>query len=343
MLAGHEDARRGDSTAPTPMGGGRKAKLTKEQLNEIYRPLDDETKSILRGLVNRFGYLPRVTAGEDVPLPSRSPTTNYVLSVDFEEALSDLASLMAGDEGPIMVQLGEMQVVTKHLAPMLGVVTRERWEGALFNLLNVLGLLTNPRAEANRASPTLLLGYCCQYKAAFEDENLLRALLTLAVGCVAPRPETASNDNEFLRKLLELIRNLLATPDQGLAGGRYERLVQAMVDCRLAEFLLLAAASVNDSRDGRVFGPQAHLLTEIMAHLLTASDPQLLAHAYEDFPEGNTLRTGPSDIERILQGEVARMGGSVRKPIRHSRFTGAFVVKLTVREGWDTGSMFLSF
>lgn len=342
MLAGREDARRGDSTAPTLTGGGRKSKLTREQISELYRPVDDETKSILRGVVNRFGYLPRATAeGEDAP--PRSPTTGYVLSVDFEEALSDLASLLAADEGPIMAQLGEMQVVTRHLAPMLIVVTRERWEPALFHLLDVLCLLTNPRTEANRASPTLLLGYCCQYKATFEDENLLRALLTLAVGCVTPRPETASNDYEFLRKILQLIRNVLATPDQGLAAGRYERLVKAMVDCRLVEFLLLATASVNDACDGRVFGPQAYLLAEIMTHLLTARDPQLLARAYEDGSgEGSISGTGPSDIERVLQGEATQMG-HFRKPIRHSRFTGAFVVKLTVGECLDTGYLPLPF
>jgi hypothetical protein len=296
---------------------------TKTDVRELYRPIDVESASLLHGICGRLGHLPK-------------DGSTYVLSVDFSDALDDLVRMISADEGPILVKLGEMQTVGRHLAPMLRVVERRRFGEALFTLLNLLVLLTSAETTANRATPETLLDCRRQYKKVFESKDVLTALLGVALTCVRPQKNTAQDDAELLRKVLTLVRNLLAIPDANcsytsshvaLASsfGRQERLIAALKDGRLLEFIIVAASSCRDARDGRVFGPHVPLVVEIFQCLLCASDPDAIAAIHGLDADGPQL----CETEQSLQKET-----KLRKPIRHGRFSGSVVVRLSVFRDW---------
>lgn len=299
---------------------------------------------MLHSIVSRFGHPVAGSAsegrasGSTLPPHLHSPPSSqsYVLSIDFVEALEDLTKLLAADEGPIMLKLCEMQAVQRHLVPMLTVVTRARFPEALIFLLNILILLTQGDIEANRAPPEALLDCRRQYKRCFEQAAAMEALLALAVSCVRPLPETAAEDGELLGRVLALLSNLLAIPDAAAnyvganvalasAFGKHERLIMAMKKSRMLEFLMVAGASCNDVRDRRVFGPHVERLVEMFAHLLRVADPDEIA-AMHDFDPAGPQR---SVVEQAMQGE-----GRIRRPIRHSRFSGALVVRLSTGEDY---------
>lgn len=319
---------RSDSTDSTvarlPRPRGRKQKTTSH-----YQPIDSDTKTILYGICSRLGVL------MDDPNGRTLHQKTYVLAVGFGEALEDLVTLLESDEGPILVQLGEMQVVTRHLVPMLCVMERGKWEGPLFALLGILILLTNTELETNKASSELLLDYQRQSKKIFETRGPWEALLNLMISCATPRSETAQSDYEFLKKGLTLTRNVLQIIDAPVAYaatnvalastfGKHERVIKAMCECRLIEFFILMAGNCNDSRDGRVFGPHSALLIEIFQYMFCAIDPVsvvefLIEKDDADYPK-------KSETEMVLQKEPR-----IKKPIRHSRFSGAFTVRLSVQ------------
>jgi hypothetical protein len=290
----------------------------KAAIRELYKPADAETTSLLHGICGKLGHLPEGEA--------------YVLGVDFNDALNDLVKLLAADEGPLLLKLGEMQVIDRHLVPMLCVIGRIRFEEELMTLLNIIILLTSADISAPRASPGLLLDLRRQYKKSFEGEKVMSTLLDLAVSCVTPKSETAMADRELLRKIFTLLRNSLATPDASshyasnnvaLASsfGRQERLISGMRSTRLLEFLIVAASSCNDRRDGRIFGPHATLLLQIFHCIFASYDPDVIASMW------NADEAGPqiSETEQALQKEK-----KLRRPIRHGRFNGTVVVRLSV-------------
>ena len=312
-------SRRENGSESTTEAIRRPTKLDRAEIREKYQSLDAETTSLLHGICGRLGHLPSVPA-------------TYILSIDFGEALKDLVRLLSGDDGPVMVKLGEMQVVMRHLAPMLVVVSRDRFPDELATLLNVLILLSASEGEANRASTEALLDLRRQYKRAFESVAIMEALLNLAISSLAPTPQSAPHDGEFLKRVLTLIRNLLAIPDASeqysatnvsLASsfGRQERLVVSMQNARLLEFLMVAAGACNDQRDHRLFASHVPLLVEIFHCLFRVYDPDSIA-AMQSFD-----KDGPQGCaaEEAIQKEV-----KIKRPIRHGRFSGSVVVRLSV-------------
>lgn len=296
---------------------------SKVQVYENFKPADVETTSILHGVCGRLGHLPLGSA-------------NYVLSVDFADALDDLVRLLAGDEGRILLKLGEMQIVTRHLVPMLLIMEKGRFQNSLSTLLNLLILLTCQDVVANCASYENLLDYRRQYKKAFESKFFFEKLLNLAITCVAPRRRgNMGEDLEILKKIFTLVKNILAIPDASISYsssnvalassfGRHERIVFLMKDSRFLEFLIVAANSCNDTRDGKIFTLHVPLLVEIFQYLLCPFDPDMIASVHDFGKEGEE---GPktSTIEQSIQVER-----KPKKPIRHCRFSGTLAVRLAV-------------
>lgn len=336
MLAapGERRERRSEATATAKVSSsssspvGRAKRPDRAETREKYQPLDAETTSLLHGICGRFGHLPP------------DPSAAYILSIDFGEALEDLARLLGSDEGQVLVRLGEMQVMARHLVPMLVVLSRDRFEGELITVLNLINLLLCSEVEANRASQEVLLDLRRQYKRVFESSAVMEALLNVAVTCVAPQPETAEMDGEILKRVFTLIRNLLAIPDASeqyvaanvsLAStfGRQERLVTHMQEARLIEFLLVAAGSCNDRRDRRLFGPHVPLLLEIFHCMFRVYDPSVIA-AMHGF-DGDGPQTCAA--EEALQRER-----TIQRPVRHGRFSGTVVVRLSTGEDYVMSS-----
>lgn len=298
-------------------------KLTRDQIKERYRPVDEETKSLVHGICSRFGYLPECA----------KHSSQYVLSVDFADALEDLARLLSSDEGPVLQQLGEMQVVERHLIPMLFVMKKGRFETSLGLLLELLNLLMEPNLSANRTASPLLLDYQRQSKRNFECKQVWERVLQLFASCLTAK--MTAQDEGLLRKLLIFTRNILAIPDGtsnsswGMTSpilGRQERVIMAMYECRLVEFLIAAATSCNDTREGRPFISQGALLLEIFHHFLCHADPLLVHQATNRHSNCDTPQRNSS--EELLRDEHRPMGR--HKSLRHGRFTGSFVVKLSV-------------
>lgn len=307
----------GSESTAEPLTSLKAKKLTSSDIRAKYQPLDSETTTLLYGLVSRLGQ-----SVED---------NGYILSVDFDESLDDLTRLLGADEGQIIAKLGEMQIVGRHLVPMLSVMNRTRFEGELFMLLNILLLFTSNETMANRVPHQVLLDYRRQSKRHFESEKVLQSLLDLCLSCITL--EQREKDVELMGKIFTLLRNLLAIPDCSASYqsanvalsstfGRQERLIHGLQKTRLMEFLIVAAGSCNDRRDGRLFGPHVSLLIEIFHCLLKAADPDTISAMYS-YEDGGPQR---DHLENFVQAEP-----KLRKPIRHSRFSGSVVVRLSVR------------
>lgn len=318
MIGSFATRETGSESTSEPLTTLKAKKLTSSDVRAKYQPLDSETTTLLYGLVGRLGQTVESSEG-------------YILSIDFGDSLDDLTKLLGADEGQIMAKLGEMQIVGRHLVPMLAVLNRTRFERELFMLLNIIILLTSNETMANRTPHEVLLDYRRQSKRHFESERILQGLLDLCLSCVVL--ERNERDKELLGRVLTLLRNLLAIPDCSASYqsanvalsstfGRQERLVHSLQKTRLLEFLIVAAGSCNDRRDGRLFGPHVTLLVEIFHCLLKTADPDAISAMYSCDDDGPQR----DHFENFVQAEP-----KIRKPIRHGRFSGSVVVRLSVR------------
>lgn len=316
-----KEENRSESTAE-PIKKPTGKKLDQAQVRELYRPADNETIAILHAICGRLGHM-------------ATGNHKYLLSVEFTEALDDLMRLLLTDEGPIIIKLGEMMVMEKHLLPMLLVLRRDRFEDSLLTLLDLILLFTSSEIVADRAPAPLLLDYRRQYKRLFHDQKPFSFLLDLLVTTVAYDEDNFERDQELMSRIFKLIRNILIIPDHncspitggsfvfGAAFGRQERVIEALRDTRMLELLFVSCSSLNDPRDKRVFGPHVFTLLEIFQSIFTHFSPDELASFASPDDEDGPRR---DDIERSLYSG----DGQVKRPIRHARFSASFTVKLSV-------------
>lgn len=306
------------SPTTNPMPPAKK-KLDSNQVKELFKPADPETVSLLHSICSRFGHLRDDKTGK----------STYILSVDFVEALDDLMRLMLMDEGAIIIKLGEMGIMEKHLLPMLHTLCprRDRHEESILALLDLILLFTSPDIVADRAPQPLLLDYRRQYKRLFHDRSLLERILDLMVTTVAYRPDHFEADQEILSRIIKLIRNILIIPDYnpvntginvsiGCPFGRQERIIEALVESRLMELLMIMASS---GRSQKQFSSHSSQLLEIFQLIFCHFNPDDLAQV---------MTGGSQEVTR--DESLLNTDRNIARPIRHSRFAGSVQVRLSV-------------
>lgn len=315
--------------------GGAKGGLDKAQVIERFKAVDKDTATLLYGICGRLGHLPVA--------PS---SAKYILSVDHQDALRDLTRLLAAEEGQILVKLGELELVSRHLIPML-IVLVERGAVApretLVMVLDLIILFTSADVIASRASTPTLLDQRRRYKRAFEEGEAFAALLGVALMAISSARRECGGDAELLSKTFSIIRNLLAIPDATMAYasmnvslassfGRHERLVERMRTSRIVDFVIMAASSVLDERDAKIFAPHVDILVQIFQCMLCSTDPDAIAAA------SDAALGGP---KKSLAEEALGRERRIRRPIRHGKFSGSLVVRLSTGEDYNlAGSRF---
>lgn len=300
----------------------------------------DESVAMLYLICEKLGFrsstLPDTRA-------SNKPA-QYRLSVDYAEGLQDLISLLSAEEGKLLVKLYEMQLMERHLLPMLHVFSQR--DGALTKdftsiiaLFELCLLFTKDNILASQAPPELLFDHRLRVKRLFEDEQFFSAILTLVVSSIDGMKQSRFPDQmvfELMKRSFLLVKQIVLIPDSNvLTGdfGRQSRVMRALCESKLMNFIAIASASLRHPSDGKLFSPHAANFVDILNALYSSIDPDAVALILTSVP-GNS-----KSIESVLRDDEIR---TIRKPIRHSRFSGSLSVKLATGEEYVLPASYMS-
>jgi hypothetical protein len=229
-----------------------------------------------------------------------------------------------------------MQLMERHLLPMLQVLSQRQGTltkdfVSLTAVFELCLLFTKQDPIAPQAPPQLLLDHRMRIKRLFESTAPFSSVLAIVISAIDQMKHSDYPENmvlEIIKRSLSLVRQVVHIPDSTVITsefGRQHRVMRAIYESKLMAFLVVASASLRHPNDGRIFSPHAAVLVDIIGSLYLASDPDAIASALSG------KSSGQRGVESVLREDDTR---KIRKPTRHSRFSGSLSVRLATSQAF---------
>lgn len=310
---------------------------------EVLPSLDEETRGILHSLCASLGHF-----------DSKGDGKKYYLGLNYQEGLQDLGELiLADDDGQVIFELLEMDFISHHLLPSLGCLMEIALKGDIFVknqrnlksfieqislLLDPLLLFTSSSLPVHASLSNNIASHHKRIKYLFHSGHEWINLQNIVISLSQAHSINSSLLKTFegpiiIAKILRLTSQILLVPDvpmlQQNLNGQTSKILDQIFNCRHPEhhttffdILLLACSSLDDGGDDAdFFLPNKESIQSLVAifnSLLSPSNPDVIAKLSS--PTGQEDRSAI----RSLENETP-----TKKPVRHSRFSGSLVVKLS--------------
>ncbi|KAH8980680.1 timeless-domain-containing protein [Lactarius akahatsu] len=260
------------------------------------------------------------------------------------------ARVLPNDLVPILLETaGKGHVEDKRALACADLVAAMTWPIDIAEELKELDELRDDQDPAAGAEYTELRQSHLHYKAALLKPGVLRALLALAVPCLARASSTsggsgvresraAARDAQVVSVVLHVVRNLAfiadapanvhLSADQAELASLQSRLVRALSEAHFLELLLAAAAG---AQGDTMFNASNTLVLEIFYLLFRGIRPSSLVSEQSEETKQN--------LRQLLTLEDKRRRDFARNaPSRHSRFGTTISVRLNPKKTSTTGS-----
>ncbi|KAH9007386.1 timeless-domain-containing protein [Lactarius deliciosus] len=254
------------------------------------------------------------------------------------------ARVLPNDLVPILLETaGKGHVEDKRALACADLVAAMTWPIDIAEELKELDELRDDQDPAAGAEYTELRQSHLHYKAALLKPGVLRALLALAVPCLARASSTAggsgaresraaARDAQVVSVVLHVVRNLAfiadapanvhLSADQAELASLQSRLVRALSEAHFLELLLAAAAG---AQGDAMFNASNTLLLEIFYLLFRGIRPSSLVSEQSEQTKQN--------LRQLLTLEDRRRRDFARNaPSRHSRFGTTISVRLNPKK-----------
>ncbi|KAH9060235.1 timeless protein-domain-containing protein [Lactarius vividus] len=259
------------------------------------------------------------------------------------------ARVLPNDLVPILLETaGKGHVEDKRALACADLVAAMTWPIDIAEELKELDELRDDQDPAAGAEYTELRQSHLHYKAALLKPGVLRALLALAVPCLARassisggsaarESRAAARDAQVVSVVLHVVRNLAfiadapanvhLSADQAELASLQSRLVRALSEAHFLELLLAAAAGAHGDA---MFNASNTLVLEIFYLLFRGIRPSNLVSEQSEQTKQN--------LRQLLTLEDRRRRDFARNaPSRHSRFGTTISVRLNPKKTATTG------
>jgi hypothetical protein len=249
----------------------------------------------------------------------------YLVNVeDCLTCLKDISIALKHDSFergyPVHLKLGEWQVVSLHLLPL---VMAYRESPQIANpTIKIIKQLTS-RVDVPVSSRHLLLQILQSLKEAFADKDVFITLMAKLIAAMDDDTETQAdsdgrngNTKDDMVEIIQIMCNLVSVPDPqpGDAGFTplrktlHKTYVTHFIQENLMDVLLFFAEEVEADQDVN----QAWLVVEMLYHILTHIDPEVIL--------SNRKAKGKKVLSELLERDQAHARLTRAPSSRHARF-----------------------
>lgn len=325
---------------------------------EALPPLDEETRGIIHSLCASLGHFESTSSIK----MSCTAERKYYLGLNYQDGLEDLGGLIVADEdGQVISELLQMDFVSIHLLPSLGALTDIALQGRLFTrplngsslssfieqvslILDQILLFSSPSTPVHPSLISNLLSHRRRIKYAFHSPGIWITLQTLLISLTQAHSENAtilkgSGGPTLVSKIIRLVAQVITIPDSESPTtlmGQTSKIIHQIYHTKhplhktsFFDILLLASSSLEDGGEAVSFffssAESISIMVSIFSSILEPCDPDTIAKM--SFP---MAAQDDRSAMRSLQDEQRNLDCIVKKrPVRHSRFSGSLVVKLS--------------